>query len=115
MLSLPYSLASVGIVGGIVIIVFLGTFATYTSWLLVKFKLRHPQVHNMGDAGQILFGRFGMELFTYTTFILTVLVTGSQLLAGQLALKYLSDHTLCSVLYTGIFAVAVGSPFYDHQ
>ena len=51
MLSLPSSLAVVGIVPGIIIIVFLGIFATYTSWLLVKFKMRHPEVHNMGDAG----------------------------------------------------------------
>ena len=44
MLSLPSSLAVVGIVPGLIIIVFLGVFATYTSWLLVKFKRRHPQV-----------------------------------------------------------------------
>ena len=43
MLSLPSSLAVVGIVPGVVIIVFLGVFATFTSWVLVQFKLRHPQ------------------------------------------------------------------------
>ena len=43
MLSLPSSLAVVGIVPGVVLIVFLGVFATFTSWLLIKFKLRHPE------------------------------------------------------------------------
>lgn len=52
MLSLPSSLAVVGMVPGLIIIVFLGIFATYTSWILVKFKLRHPEVHTMGDAGE---------------------------------------------------------------
>lgn len=63
----------------------------------------------MGDAGQILFGHFGMELFTITTSILSIFATGGQLLAGQIALKSLSDHKLCLMLYTGIFAVAVRS------
>lgn len=42
MLSLPSSLAVVGIVPGTIIILFLGILATFTSWLLVQFKLRHP-------------------------------------------------------------------------
>lgn len=46
MLSLPSSLAVVGIVPGVIVIVFLGVFATFTSWLLIQFKLRHPQGEN---------------------------------------------------------------------
>lgn len=43
MLSLPSSLAVVGIVPGLVIIVFLGIFGLFTAWILIKFKLRHPE------------------------------------------------------------------------
>jgi uncharacterized membrane protein len=43
MLSLPSSLAVVGIVPGTILIVFLGVFATFTSWVLIQFKLRHPE------------------------------------------------------------------------
>lgn len=42
-LSLPSSLAVVGLVPGIILIAFLGIFALFTSWLLVQFKLRHPE------------------------------------------------------------------------
>lgn len=105
MLSLPSSLAVVGIVPGIIIIIFLGVFATYTSWLLVKFKLRHPQVHTMGDAGMILFGPIGRDILAFGTVVFAIFATGSQLLAGQLALGTLSDNKLCLMLYTGIFAV----------
>jgi len=105
MLSLPSSLAVVGIVPGLILIVFLGVFATYTSWLLVQFKLRHPEVHNMGDAGQILFGRVGREVLAFGTVVFAVFATGGQLLAGQIALGVLSDNKLCLMLYTGIFAV----------
>ena len=53
MLSLPSSLAVVGLVPGLILIVFLGVFALFTSWLLINFKLRHPQgkgsVHNHAE------------------------------------------------------------------
>ncbi|KAF2674005.1 transmembrane amino acid transporter [Microthyrium microscopicum] len=105
MLSLPSSLAVVGIVPGVILIVFLGIFATYTSYLLVQFKLRHPEVHSMGDAGYILFGPIGREVLASGTVIFAVFATGGQLLAGQIALAQLSDNKLCLMLYTGIFAV----------
>ncbi|RKU44354.1 hypothetical protein DL546_007474 [Coniochaeta pulveracea] len=105
MLSLPSSLAIVGIVPGVIIILFLGIFATFTSWILIKFKLRHPQVHSMGDAGYILFGPIGREILAAGTVIFAVCATGGQLLAGQIALAELSDNKLCLMLYTGIFAI----------
>ena len=43
MLSLPSSLAVVGLVPGVILIVFLGTFGLFTSWILIQFKLRHPE------------------------------------------------------------------------
>lgn len=43
MLSLPSSLAVVGLVPGIVVIVFLGAFGLFTAWVLIQFKLRHPE------------------------------------------------------------------------
>ncbi|KAK8079328.1 transmembrane amino acid transporter [Apiospora phragmitis] len=107
MLSLPSSLAAVGIVPGIMVILFLGCFATYTAWALIQFKLRHPQVHNMGDAGQVIFGPIGREILGGGTIIFAVCAAGSQMLAGQLALSELSDHRLCAVAFTGIFAVAI--------
>ncbi|KAK5746844.1 hypothetical protein LTR17_000474 [Elasticomyces elasticus] len=105
MLSLPSSLAVVGIVPGLIIIIFLGIFATYTSQLLVNFKMRHPEVHNMGDAGYILFGPAGREVLAFGTIVFAVFATGGQLLAGQIALASLSDNKLCLMLYTGIFAI----------
>ena len=43
MLSLPSSLAVVGLVPGVVLIVFLGVFGLFTAWILIRFKLRHPE------------------------------------------------------------------------
>ena len=105
MLSLPAALAVVGIVPGLILIIFLGVFALYTSLVLVDFKLRHPEVHNMGDAGMIMGGPILREILSAGTVIFAVFATGSQLLAGQIALATLSDNKLCLMLYTGIFAI----------
>ncbi|KAI0015983.1 transmembrane amino acid transporter [Xylariomycetidae sp. FL0641] len=107
MLSLPSSLAAVGVVPGLVVIFFLGSFATYTAWALIRFKLRHPEVHNMGDAGMILFGPVGREVLGGGTIIFAVFATGSQILAGQLALSTLSEDRLCTMAFAGIFTVAI--------
>ncbi|KAK5627483.1 hypothetical protein RRF57_003199 [Xylaria bambusicola] len=66
-----------------------------------------PSMHNMGDAGMILFGPVGREILSAGTIIFAVFATGSQILAGQLALSVLSDAKLCTVAFAGIFAVAV--------
>ncbi|KAI0848537.1 transmembrane amino acid transporter protein-domain-containing protein [Daldinia vernicosa] len=107
MLSLPSSLDAVGIVPGVIVIAFLGVFATFTAWLLIEFKLRHPEVHNMGDAGNILFGPVGREILSAGTVIFAVCSAGSQILAGQLALTVLSDAKLCATAFSGIFTIAV--------
>jgi amino acid permease len=107
-LSLPYSLAVVGIVPGIILIVFLGAFALYTALILIKFKINHPEVHNMGDAGYILFGPLGWlgrEILSAGTLLFAIFAVGGQLLAADAALGSLSDDKLCQLWYTGIFAI----------
>lgn len=124
MLSLPSSLATVGLVPGVILIVFLGMldqvigeqrhmltgqpgiFATYTSIILVRFKLRHPKVHNMSDAGGILFGPVGRELFAFGTILFAILLAGGQMLSGQIALSAISDNAICNVSFAGIFCAA---------
>jgi len=104
-LALPQSLAVVGIVPAVVLIIFLGIFGLYTSLVLIDFKLNHPEVHNMGDAGMILFGPVGREVLSFGTVLFAVFAVGGQLLAAQSALGSLSDNKLCLMWYTGIFAI----------
>ncbi|KAJ7211091.1 transmembrane amino acid transporter protein-domain-containing protein [Mycena rebaudengoi] len=105
-LSLPSALAVVGIVPGVILIVFLGVFALYTAKLLIDFKINHPSVHNMGDAGYIMGGPILREILSAGTIIFAIAATGSQLLSGQQALSVLSDNGLCSIYLLLIFAFA---------
>lgn len=61
----------------------------------------------MGDAGYILFCPIGREVLSAGTVIFAIFATGSQFLAGQIALASLSDSKLCLMLYTGIFAIPI--------
>ncbi|KAH7915339.1 transmembrane amino acid transporter protein-domain-containing protein [Hygrophoropsis aurantiaca] len=105
MLSLPSALAVVGIIPGVILIVFMGIFGLFTAKLLVDFKLNHPEVHNMGDAGYIMFGPVGREILSAGTVIFAIFSVGSELLSGQLALSTLSNQGLCSMLLVGIFSL----------
>ena len=52
-----------------------------------------------------MFGPVGREVLSAGTIIFAIFATGSQLLAGQIALGALSSDKLCLMLYTGIFAI----------
>ncbi|KAJ7786034.1 transmembrane amino acid transporter protein-domain-containing protein [Mycena metata] len=106
MLSLPSALAVVGIVPAVILIIFLGSFALYTAKLLIDFKLNHPSVHNMGDAGYVLGGPILREILSIGTIIFAICGTGSELLSGQQALSTLSNNGLCTIYLLLIFAIA---------
>ncbi|KAJ7900062.1 transmembrane amino acid transporter protein-domain-containing protein [Mycena olivaceomarginata] len=106
MLSLPSALAVVGIVPAVILIVFFGVFALYTAKLLIDFKLNHPGVHNMGDAGYVLGGPIPREILSAGTIIFAIFAAGSELLSGQQALSTLSNNGLCTIYLLLIFSVA---------
>ncbi|KAJ7630676.1 transmembrane amino acid transporter protein-domain-containing protein [Roridomyces roridus] len=106
MLSLPSALAVVGIVPGVLLIAFFGLFALYTAKLLIDFKLNHPSVHNMGDAGYVLGGPVLREILSIGTLIFAIFGTGSELLSGQQALSTLSNNGLCTIYLLLIFSMA---------
>lgn len=82
--------------------------ALFETWSM-KFWcidiLTQGLVHNMGDAGLIIFGPIGREILSFGTIVFAIFATGGQLLAGQIALGALSNSKLCLMLYTGIFAI----------
>ncbi|TBU55100.1 amino acid transporter [Dichomitus squalens] len=106
MLTLPNAMAVVGIVPSLILTVFLGVFALYTAKLLIDFKHNHPEVHNMGDAGFIMFGPVGREVFSVGSLIFAIFCVGALVLSGQQALSVLSDNGLCATVLLVIFSLA---------
>lgn len=82
----------------------LGAIATATGYVLGQFKLRHPQVHNMADAGEVLFGPFGRELLGTAQIVFLVFSAGSHALTGTIAFdtSALSHMLQCGVYLTSV-------------
>lgn len=62
-LSMPLILGTLGIVPGNILIVVIAAITTWSSYMIGRFKIRHPEVYGIGDVGGMFFGRVGYELF----------------------------------------------------
>ena len=98
-LSLPSVLAAIGIVPGVILIAGLGIIATYTGYVLGQFKLAYPHVHSMADAGEVLAGPIGRELFGFAQIIFLVFVMGSHILTFSIMLNTVSNPGTCTIVF----------------
>ncbi|KAL8687922.1 MAG: hypothetical protein Q9218_006039 [Villophora microphyllina] len=105
-LSLPSVLAEIGIVSGIILILGLGALATYTGYVIGQFKLAYPRVHNMADAGEILLGPIGREVFGIAQMLFIVFVMGSHILTFSIMMNTITGHATCSIVF-GIVGLIV--------
>lgn len=62
-LSIPAAFDVLGMVPGIICLLVVGIMTTWSGWIIGDFKLRHPDVYSIDDAGARMFGRFGREFF----------------------------------------------------
>jgi len=110
-LSLPSVLASIGMAPGIILIAGLGLLATYTGYTIGQVKMAYPHVHNMADAGEVLFGSLGMpavgrELFGAAQTIFLIFSMGSHVLTFTIAFNAITGHATCTIVW-GIVGTAL--------
>ncbi|KAG2420378.1 hypothetical protein HFD88_005179 [Aspergillus terreus] len=98
-LSLPAVVAELGLVPAIVLLIGLGLMATYTGYTIGQFRWRYPHIQNMADAGEVLMGRFGRELFGIGQLLLVVFIMASHLLTFTVAMNTITDHGTCSIVF----------------
>lgn len=77
----------------------LGIIATYTGYVLGQFKLQYPWVHNMGLAGEVVFGSWGREILGAAQMLLLVFIMASHILTFVIAMNTLTDHGTCSIVF----------------
>ena len=87
------------LISGIILILGLGILATYTGFVIGQFKLAYPQVHNMADAGYVMAGRWGREIFGAAQILFLVFVMGSHILTFSIMLNVLTGHGTCSIVF----------------
>ncbi|KAI4210886.1 MAG: hypothetical protein LQ351_006290 [Letrouitia transgressa] len=98
-LSLPSVLATVGMVPGLILILGLGVLAGYTGFVIGQFKLAHPHVHNMADAGEVMMGPWGRELFGLAQMLFLVFAMASHILTFSIMMNTVTSHGTCSIVF----------------
>ncbi|KAJ5106574.1 hypothetical protein N7456_003249 [Penicillium angulare] len=98
-LSLPSAVATVGLVPGVILIVGLGLLATYTGYNIGLMRERYPHIQNLGDAGEILLGPIGREIFGLGQFLFCIFVMGSHILTFRVMMNTITNHGTCSVVF----------------
>lgn len=89
---------------GLLLIPALGALATYSGYVIGQFKLKHPHVLSFGDAGEILFGRFGRELFGWAAILSFIFVQAAHILTFSVMMNVLTGHSACSILWGAVGA-----------
>lgn len=101
-LSLPATLASLGLAPALVLIIGLGLLATYTGYVIGQFHQRYPHIQNLADAGEVLFGAFGRELFGIGQLLFSIFIMGSHILTFSVMMNTITEHGTCTMVFTAV-------------
>jgi hypothetical protein len=62
-LSIPSVFDTLGLIPGVILVLVIDIMATWSCYMVGVFKLRHREVYGIDDAGRLMFGRIGGEIF----------------------------------------------------
>ncbi|RAL04236.1 putative amino acid transporter [Aspergillus ibericus CBS 121593] len=99
-LSLPATMTALGLVPSLILIIGLGILALYTGYVIGQFRERHPYIHNLADAGEILMGAFGRELFGLGQILFSIFIMGSHIVTFTVMMNTITDHGTCSIVFS---------------
>jgi hypothetical protein len=106
-LSLPGAYNTLGMFPGVFLTITLGLVSIYTSYLVGQVKLAFPETANYADAGRLLLGRFGYEVFGAALVLELVMVVGSHALTGSIALSNINGGHTCSIVFSAVSAIVL--------
>ncbi|CAG8896817.1 unnamed protein product [Penicillium egyptiacum] len=101
-LSLPKTLAQIGLAPALILIIGLGILATYTGYTIHQFRARYPHIQNLADAGEVLFGAFGRELFGLGQLLFSIFIMGSHILTFSVMMNTVTEHGTCTMVFTAV-------------
>ncbi|EIM83842.1 uncharacterized protein STEHIDRAFT_132960 [Stereum hirsutum FP-91666 SS1] len=105
-LTFPWAFSIVGIVPGVIMTVICAASVQYTSLILWRLCLKHPEIRDGCDVALVIFGgsRFAYH-FTSVMFILcNVFIQAIHCLIGAELLNTLSGSSACTVAFSAITA-----------
>lgn len=105
-LALPAAVAGVGLAPAVVILIGLGILCSYTGYVIGQFKLRYPHISGMADAGEVLMGGFGRELFFGAQLLFLIFIMASHIVTFIAAMNTITGHATCSIVF-GVVGLVV--------
>lgn len=63
-LSIPGAFDKLGMIPGVITLFGLAAITTWSNHTIGAWKIKHPEVYGFDDAGRILFGSWGREIFS---------------------------------------------------
>ncbi|GAA6035857.1 hypothetical protein JCM8097_005740 [Rhodosporidiobolus ruineniae] len=105
-LTIPSSFNTLGLIPGLIVLLISAAFTTWSALETGYFKLRHPEVYTLQDAGRLMFGRTGSFVFGAAIWLFMVFVAGSALIGLSTALNALSLHGTCTAIFVLVATIA---------
>ncbi|KAI0033224.1 transmembrane amino acid transporter protein-domain-containing protein [Vararia minispora EC-137] len=107
-MSFPWSYSVLGLVPGIIVTLSVAATVQYTSLILWRFCLKHPEIRDVCDIGKKLFG--DSELAYNLTAVLFILnntfIQALHCIVGAKLLNTLSNSAACTIAFSAVSAVA---------
>ncbi|EYB21239.1 hypothetical protein FG05_00136 [Fusarium graminearum] len=104
-LSIPAVFDVLGIVPGIICLIVIAAITTWSGYMVGVFKRNHPQVYGIDDAGSLIFGRVGREIFGVAFCLYWIFVGGSGMLGLSIGLNAVSVHGTCTAVFVAVAAI----------
>ncbi|KAL2003950.1 hypothetical protein VTN02DRAFT_1469 [Thermoascus thermophilus] len=106
-MSFPWSYSVLGLVPGLILTVVVAGIVLYTSLIIWRFCLRHPEVRDVCDIGQYLF--WDSKIAWYGTAIMFLLnntfIQALHCLVGATYLNTMTNHATCTIAWSAVTAV----------
>lgn len=99
-LSLPASVADMGLVPGAIVIVFFGAITLATGFMIFHFRMRYPHVTGFGDAGYVIAGTAGAVIAEVIFQLLLVFISSAHILTFSTMARTIAGNSWkCTVVF----------------
>ncbi|KAL1408799.1 hypothetical protein Q8F55_005613 [Vanrija albida] len=105
-LTIPSVLHTFGIVPGIICVLAMMALTTYCASHVGRFKLRHPEVYGLADAGRVVGGPVVQHLTNACLGLYYMLITSSAIVSLSIGLNAVSTHGACTAIFVFVAAAA---------
>ncbi|KAF4343017.1 neutral amino acid permease [Fusarium beomiforme] len=104
-LAIPRTFHVLGLIPGVFCLVGISVMTAWSNYMVGSFKLNHPEVYTIDDAGFKMFGKIGREIFAVIFMLNWVFISASAMLGISVGFNAVSTHALCTALFVFFAAI----------